>query len=185
MGAVSPEPLLTLEPFIDAVRLGVEAEGWELSGLQKTTSHQFEGRWAGDSTRSAYLFFHLPGGPEWAAVDVFLDETSDGLRGNLALVVDGCALARLGDAPAALASLGSLAVTHLPAGYRAPVTLRLRLEDGAQLAGSASTEFRFKLVIPRQALAEGAPSGTELAASAVRAFRVLLGDPALARYLEP
>ena len=184
MDSLPPQPLLTLEPLIEAVRMGVEAEAWELSGLQKTTSHQFEGRWAGDSTRSAYLFFHLPGGPDWAGVDVFLDETNEGLRGNLALVVDGCALDRLGDAPTALAALGGLAVTHLATGHRTPVTLRLRLEHGAQEPGSASTEFRVKLVIPAQALRDGAPSVAALSSAAVRAFRALLADPALARYLD-
>ena len=48
----------TLEPLIDAVRDGVEGKGWSLSGLQKTSSTEFEGRWAGQTTRSAYLFFH-------------------------------------------------------------------------------------------------------------------------------
>ncbi len=185
MNPVPSQPVLTLEPLIDAVRQGVEAEACELAGLQKTTSHQFEGRWAGDTTRSAYLFFHLLSGPEWAAVDVFLDETGDGLQGNLALVVDGCALERLGDAPGALAALGRLAVTHLPPGHRTPVTLRLRLEDGAQLVGSAATEFRLKLVIPRRTLREGASSIAELASASVRAFRQVLSDPALPRYLEP
>jgi hypothetical protein len=37
------------------------APAGSLSGLQKTTSHQFEGRWEGESTRSAYLFFHSEG----------------------------------------------------------------------------------------------------------------------------
>ena len=172
MSPLPPQPLFTLEPVIDAVRQGVEAEAWQLSGLQKTTSHQFEGRWAGDTSRSAYLFFHLPSGPEWAGVDVFLDETNEGLQGNLALVLDGCAL-------------GHLALTHLPPGHRTPVTLRLRLEDGAQPAGSAATEFRFKLVIPRNALLEGAPSVAALASATVRSFREILSDPVLARYLEP
>jgi hypothetical protein len=184
VNGVRPQPLLTLEPFIDAVRQGVEAEAWHLSGLQKTTSHQFEGRWAGDTSRSAYLFFHLPPGPEWAGVDVFLDETNEGLQGNLALVVDGCALGRLGDVPAALATLGRLAVTHLPSGHRTPVTLRVRLEDGAQSTGSAKTELRFKLVFPRHALREGAPCVAALASATVRAFRELLSDPALARFLD-
>lgn len=183
MDSLPADPLLTLEPLIEAVRQGVEAEGWQLSGLQKTTSHQFEGRWAGDTTRSAYLFFHLPAGPDGAAVDVFLDETNDGLQGNLALVVDGCPLARLGDAPAALASLGHLSVAHLPPGHRTPVTLRLRLEDGGQATGSATTEFRLKLVIPRSALREGAPSVAALASDTVRAFRSALDDPVLIRYL--
>lgn len=185
MNPVPAQPLLTLEPLIDAVREGVEAEGWDLSGLQKTTSHQFEGRWAGDTSRSAYLFFHLPSGPEWASVDVFLDETNEGLQGNLALVVDACALEQLGDAPSALAALGHLAVAHLPTGHKTPVTLRLRLEDGAQPTGSAAAEFRLKLVIPRRTLQAGAPSVAALAGATVEAFRRVLADPTLARYLAP
>lgn len=184
MDPLSSQPLLTLEPLIDAVRQGVEGEGWELSGLQKTTSHQFAGRWAGDTTRSAYLFFHLPSGPEWAGVDVFLDETNEGLQGNLALVVDACALERLGDVPAALAALGQLAVTHLPPGHRTPVALRLRLERGGQPTGSATIEFRLKLVLPPQALREGAPTVADLASATVGAFRRVLADPALARYVD-
>lgn len=183
MNPSNPQPLLTLEPLIDAVRQGVEADGWELSGLQKTTSHQFAGRWAGDTTRSAYLFYHLPTGPDWAAVDVFLDETNQGLQGNLALVVDGCALARLGEAGTALAAFGCMSVTHMPPRHRTPVTLRLRLEDGRQDPGSATTETRFKLVIPREAIREGAPSVSAVSHAAVRAFRGVLADPALARFL--
>ena len=80
--------ILTLEPLIEAVQEDVLATGWELSGLQKTTSHQFEGRWDGESTRSAYLFFHLDEGRQDASIDVYLDETSRGLMGNMALVVD-------------------------------------------------------------------------------------------------
>ena len=49
--------ILTLEPLIDVVRAAVEGGGWSISGLQKTTSHQFEGRWEGEATRSAFLFF--------------------------------------------------------------------------------------------------------------------------------
>ena len=173
------QPLLTLEPLIDAVRQGVEACGWVLSGLQKTTSHQFEGRWAGDSSRSAYLFFHVPSGPDWASVEVFLDEASQGLQGNLALVVDSCPLARLGDPSVALAALGHLASAFLPARHRTPVALRLRLEDGTQEPGRAETEIRFKLRLPRAALRAGAESVTALSATAVTAFAGILGDPAL------
>src|SRR4051812_43482453 len=57
-------PILTLEPLIEAVRQGLEAAGWALSGLQKTTSHEYAGRWDGESSRSAYLFFHRPGGSD-------------------------------------------------------------------------------------------------------------------------
>jgi hypothetical protein len=178
-----PQPLLTLEPLIEAVRAGAEAAGWTLSGLQKTTSHHFEGRWAGDSSRSAYLFFHLPSGPEWASLDVFLDETSEGLVGNLALVVDGCALERLGDPRSALATLGRIARSAVPAGHRAPVTLRLRLEDGDRPAGDAETEIRFKVGIPRAALQGGAEAVTALAVMALDAFLAMLADPALHPFL--
>ena len=177
------QPLLTLEPLLDAVRQGVEACGWVLSGLQKTTSHQFEGRWAGDSSRSAYLFFHLPSGPDWACVEVFLDETSQGLQGNLALVVDSCPLARLEDPSVALAALGRLAAAFLPAGHRTPVTLRLRLQDGTQDPGCAETEIRFKLRLPRAVLGPGAESVTTLSTTVVTAFAGILGDPALRPFL--
>jgi len=179
-----PQPLLTLEPLIEAVRAGVESGGWTLAGLQKTTSHQFEGRWAGDTSRSAYLFFHLPSGPEWASLDVFLDETSEGLSGNLALVVDACSLDRLGDPRAALATLGRLARSAVPRGHRAPVTLRLRLQDGDRPTGDAETEIRFKVGIPPAALRGGAAAVAGLAVTAVEAFRVILSDPSLRPFLE-
>ena len=88
MNLSEKQKIYTLEPLIEAVRAGVESTDWKLSGLQKTTSHQFEGKWEGESTRSAYLFFHLPNGPDYASIDVYLDETTQGLAGNLALVVD-------------------------------------------------------------------------------------------------
>ena len=170
-----PEPILTLEPLIDAVRDGVEAAGWQLSGLQKTTSHQFEGKWAGDSTRSAYLFFHRVQGPEWASVDVYLDETSRGLSGNLALVVDGRALAELGDVPGALRTLGAVAGSHLPDGYRTPITLRLRLEDPTADPGVATSEVRFKLRLPRAALDAGPVAVAALSTATAERFTALLG----------
>lgn len=185
MSRPEPQPLLTLEPLIDAVRDGVQAAGWVLSGLQKTTSHQFEGRWEGDSTRSAYLFFHLPGGPDWASVDVYLDETTRGLTGNLALAVDTRTLDGLPDVHEVLRALGTLARAHLPEGYRTPVTLRLRLDDARMTAEDASSEVRFKLRIPRTALDAGAGVVAALASASARAFTDLLGAPDLARFLEP
>jgi hypothetical protein len=178
------QPLLTLEPVIEAVREGVESAGWRLSGLQKTTSHQFEGRWAGDSTRSAYLFFHDPAGPDWASVDVYLDETSRGLAGNLALVLDCRSLDELGEVPSVLAVLARLTQAHLPAGYRTPVTLRLRLDDPGAEAGTALAEVRFKLRVPRSAFDAGAPALAALSAATVERFAALLGAPELRPLLE-
>ena len=107
-----PEDLHTLEPFLEAIREGVEGRGWELSGLQKTTSYRFEGRWEGDSTRSAYLFFHRAGVPEDVSVDVYLDETSRGLKGNLALVMDVPDLGDVGPVQEALAVLCDTAARY-------------------------------------------------------------------------
>ncbi len=184
MNSNPPEPLLTLEPVIEAVREGVESAGWQLSGLQKTTSHQFEGRWSGDSTRSAYLFFHDPVGPDWASVDAYLDETSGGLAGNLALVVDCRSLDGLGDVPSVLGVLARLAGTHLREGYRTPITLRLRLDDPGADVGSAFAEVRFKLRIPRSTFDAGARAVAALSSTTVERFAELLGAPDLRPLLE-
>jgi hypothetical protein len=173
----SPGPLLTLEPVIEAVRRGVEGSGWALSGLQKTTSHQFEGRWEGESTRSAYLFFHKPDQWDSVGVDVYLDETSHGLQGNLSLVIEGPPLGELGDVSQVLARLGPAAAEHLPAGHRTPVSLRLRLEQPRSNPAHAEVEIRFKLRIPSSALEAGAESVESLASVAASAFDSLLTHP--------
>lgn len=183
---VSPgDPLLTLEPFLDAVREGVEAAGWTLSGLQKTTSHQFEGRWAGDSTRSAYLFFHHPSRFEDAAVDVYLDETSRGLSGNLALVLDLLSLEDLPATSVLLSHLAAVAGDELPRGYGTPLTLRFRLPDPRGEVGSAETEVRFKVRIPREALEAGHGAVSALSSTVVHTFQKLLLRPELQRLMPP
>jgi hypothetical protein len=169
-------PLLTLEPLIDAIRTGVESRGWMLSGLQKTTSYAFEGRWQGDSTRSAYLFFHHDRFED-VSVDVYLDETSRGLQGNLALVLDLRSLDELPPVPAALETLAALAAAHLPADYRTPVTLRLALADVPRRASDAALEARIKLSLPRTGLEAGASAIEAVAGATVDAFGRLLDDP--------
>lgn len=175
--------ILTLEPFMEAVREGVEETGWRLSGLQKTTSHQFEGRWEGESTRSAYLFFHRDAGPEYASIDVYLDETSRGLTGNLALVLDLVPLADLGTAERALGALGTVGGAALPADYRTPLTLRLRLEDGTDEPESAEVEVRFKLRIPRRSIDAGPDAIRSLASETVAAFEAILASHGLEGYV--
>jgi len=178
---IESEPILTLEPLLEAVREGMEGEGWELSGLQKTTSYEFEGRWAGDSSRSAYLFFHTEDVPDWVSIDVFLDETSRGLRGNLALVVDGPELSMVSDPGAALSTLAKAARNVLPKGYRTPLTLRYRLPTLEGDPSGSETEFRFKLCIPGKALEAGRSAVVALVASSSQAFRKVLAS----RELEP
>ena len=177
----SPEggDILTLEPLIEAIREGVEAEGWELSGLQKTTSHQFEGRWEGESTRSAYLFFHPSGGRPDVSVDVYLDETTRGLTGNLALVADLRPLHRIGDPEEVLRALGRLSAGVLDGGRRRPLTFRLRLSDAAENPKAAEVEVRFKVRIPRGAIRRGGEAVSGLAREVVVAFATLLDAPTL------
>ncbi len=182
---IRPEPLLTLEPLLEAVREGLEGDGWELSGLQKTTSYEFEGRWAGDSSRSAYLFFHAEGVPDWVSIDVFLDETSRGLKGNLALVVDGPELSRVGDPAGVLSHLAGVARSALPEGYRTPLTLRYRLPRLGGNPAESDTEYRFKLYIPPKALSAGHSAVTALATSTARAFREILNSQELRPFLAP
>lgn len=173
--------VLTLEPLLEAVREGVEEAGWSLSGLQKTTSHRFEGRWEGESTRSAYLFFHRADLPDWVSIDVYLDETSRGLRGNLALVLDGPDLGDLGPASDVLELLSRVSERSLPDGYRTPITFRIRLRDRHDSSAEAETEYRFKIHLPESAVKTGRDALVALAGSAVSAFEALFEDDELHR----
>lgn len=174
----------TLEPLVEAVRDGLEAGGWALSGLQKTTSYEFEGRWAGDSTRSAYLFFHGEGF-DGVSVDVYLDETSRGLRGNLALVLDLRARSELPATGVVLEELARAASDHLPEGYRTPVTLRLRLSDSDVDVDQADLEARLKLALPRAALDAGPSAVSALCTATVAAFERVIADPVIGPWRLP
>jgi len=173
------EPLLTLEPLLDALRAAIEGAGWTLSGLQKTTSHQFEGRWEGDSTRSAYLFFHPPAGPEFVSVDVYLDETSRGLSGNLALVVDLVPFGAVGSVEDVLTVLAGACAREIPESYRRPLTLRFRLADAEEEVDDAETEARLKVRIPRAAIEGGEARVTSFTDDVMDAFSRLLRAPEL------
>jgi hypothetical protein len=179
------DPVMTLEPFLEAVREGLEAEDWELSGLQKTTSYEFEGRWAGDSSRSAYLFFHRPELGDWVSLDAFLDETSKGLRGNLALVLDGPEMGGMPPTGESLRRLAELAAMALPEGYRTPITLRYRLPGPGRAPEEAETEIRFKLHYPTRAMEAGAGAVSSLARAVSKAFLKILQAPELRPFLPP
>jgi hypothetical protein len=183
MSVGGEDAILTLEPLIDTVREGVESAGWELSGLQKTTSHQFEGRWEGESTRSAYLFFHSPAEPGPVSVDVYLDETTRGLTGNLALVVDLAPLGDLGDPEAVLRVLGGLSEAAFPSTYKTPLTLRLRLPNGGTDPRAAEGEIRFKVRLPKGTIAKGPGAVRTLARAVMSAFRDILASPELERHV--
>jgi hypothetical protein len=175
-----PQPLLTLEPLIEAVQDGITRVGWELSGLQKTTSHQFEGRWEGEDSRSAYLFFHHDAGPDFVSIDVFLDETSRGLKGNLALVVSGPEFGELEPMPELLADLARVTAECLPEAYDTPFVIRLRMNGPEDDPGTAETEVRIKLTIPPEALEGGMSSVSALASATTAAFERALAHEGLA-----
>lgn len=177
--------LVTLEPLLEAVRDGIEEAGWGLSGLQKTTSHEFEGRWAGESTRSAYLFFHRDDLPESVSVEAFLDETSRGLRGNLSLVLDGPALEVIGAVPPILDRIASASQETLPRGYRIPISVRVSVPRAEVVSDRANVQFRVKLVIPTVAVGAGASAVRSLASGAIVAFEQLLERPEVAELLPP
>lgn len=175
-----PRSIDTLEPLIDAVRDGIESRGWVLSGIQKTTSTEFEGRWAGESTRSAYLFFHRDA-IDGAAVDVYLDETRGGVNGSFSLVLDLADRAEFQEIRPLLARLAERAEVHLPARYRTPITLRLRLRDSSHTADRVDLEARLRLVLSPETIREGGAAVSTLASATVDAFDALLTDPALPR----
>lgn len=178
-------PILTLEPLLESVRRGIEEAGWILSGLQKTTSREFEGRWAGDHTRSAYLFFHRDDLPEAVCIEGFLDETSRGLRGTLSLVIDGPPLSEVRSAARVLRRVGRGARDTLPSEYRTPVVVRLAMDDADGHPAEASVQVRVKLAFPTVAMEAGASAVSALSAASVSAFEDLLECPEIAELLPP
>jgi hypothetical protein len=180
MKSSQPGPVLTLEPLIDAVRVGVEAAGWQMSGLQKTTSYQFEGRWKDEQTRSAFLLFHHPSRWDGAGIDAYLDESLHAVDASLSLVVDAPPLQELGPVAEALGRLASAVASSLPTEYDTPVTLRVRLARPSAEPALAHADIRFKLRIPPTVLEAGAQAVTELVTVAVGSFEALLADPRIA-----
>jgi hypothetical protein len=178
-------PLLTLEPLVEAVQDGVTRAGWGLSGLQKTTSREFEGRWAGESTRSAYLFFHRDDLPGSVAVEAFVDETSRGLRANLSLVLEGPALGELGDLSQVLRRVSGAVADTLPEGYRTPVSARVGLPHVDVPPPRGEVQLRVKLHVPAGALDAGESAVAALASATVTAFERLLERPEVAELLPP
>ena len=173
------QPLLTLEPFIEAVQDGITRSGWVLSGLQKTTSHQFEGRWEGEDSRSAYLFFHNDASPDFVSIDAYLDETTQGLKGNLALVVNGPELGLLEPMPDLLTALAGVIADCLPEHYETPLVVRLRMDGPGEDPRGADSEVRIKLIIPPEALSAGASAVSALASVATAAFEQALSHDVL------
>jgi len=178
-------PILTLEPLIEGVREGVVQSGWELSGLQKTSSREFEGRWAGQTSRSAYLFFHRLDLPDTVSVESFLDETSRGLEGNLSLVLDGPRLREVGSVHTVLERLSTAMVETLPQGFRTPLSTRVMLQDPTCPPGEGEVQVRLRFALPRAFLQAGVPAFAQRVSETIALFERLLERPEVAELLPP
>ena len=147
--------------------------------LRRGRSHQFEGRWEGESTRSAYLFFHRADRWDAVGIDVYLDETTRGLQGTISLVLEGPRLSGIGDPSDALALFGAAANERLPRGYRTPISLRVRLPEPSAEPGTSEVEVRFKVRVPTGAVQGGVGTVAALSSAVVRSFEHLLAHPGL------
>lgn len=146
MQAVSIE---TIEPLLAIVVPFFEARGWQLSGVQKTTSYAYEGAWADSELRSAYAFFHQVEDEEGSgpSLEAFIDETDEGLDGGLSLVLDGPSLGEEPDVASVLRRAAELGAGVLPLEMPAPVTVTYS-HPGRREAESANVKVRFKGRIP-------------------------------------
>ncbi len=181
---MSERPSLeTLEPVIEAVQEGLEDRGWALSGMQKTTSFEYEGRWAGETSRSAYLFFHKESRGEGVSIDAFVDETSRGLRANLALVMALPSLGGLPATPEMLDRVRAGAARNMMEGYKTPVSIRFRLPDTSRSPNDAETEVRIKLTVPKTAFEAGGAAVSILAGATADAFEQVLRDSDLEAFV--
>jgi hypothetical protein len=178
-------PILTLEPLMEGVREGGVHAGWELSGLQKTSSREFEGRWAGQTSRSAYLLFRRSDLPPTVAVESFLDETCRGLEGNLSLVLDGPRLREVGSVQTVMERLSTAMVETLPRGFRTPLSTRVQLNDPACPPGEGEVQVRIRFSLPRAFLQGGVPALADRVAETIAHFERLLERPEVAELLPP
>lgn len=155
----------TLEPLLDAIRSFLTGRGWPLSGVQKTTSYEYEGPWEGYTLRSAYAFFHGPsdsagpdgegegaeGGP---SIEAFVDETEDGVEASLSLVIRGPTPAEEPDVRRLLGRAIEIAAACVPDELPAPVTVSFS-SPGRTAPDRASTRIRFKARVPTAAVLAG------------------------------
>ena len=113
------------------------------------------------------------------SIDVFLDETTKGLKGNLALVVSGPEMGLLEPMPDFLAALAKVTTDCLPEHYHTPFVVRLRMDGPEDDPHTAETEVRIKLTIPSEALDAGASAVSALASATTTAFERSLAHEGL------
>ena len=164
----------TLEPLLQVVRAVLESNRWSLSGVQKTTSYEYEGPWEGQTLRSAYAFFHRVGTPEEGpSIEVFIDESDEGVDGALSLVVEGPAVERESDVRAVLVGAVETAGEALPSELPAPVSISYG-HPGRRPPEAARVKVRFKAKLPRPAVKGGERTVRATLATILEAFEHVL-----------
>ncbi|NNF28096.1 MAG: hypothetical protein HKN73_12795 [Gemmatimonadetes bacterium] len=147
----------TLEPLLSVLRPLLEEGGWVLSGLQKTTSYEYDGAWEGTTLRSAYAFFHLEGDDEGdgPSLEAYLDETEEGLEGALSLVMAAPGPDREPGVAGLMGTALDTAAHAIPDGIPAPVSITYSGRPGATGPSSIQARVRFKARMPSTAIAGG------------------------------
>lgn len=167
----------TLEPFLSVLRPLLEGGGWVLSGLQKTTSYEYEGAWEGATLRSAYAFFHKEGDEDGdgPSLEAYLDETEDGLEGALSLVMAAPGPDLEPQVTRVLGRALDTAAQAVPEGIPAPVSITYSGRPGATEPSSIQARVRFKARIPATAIAGGERTLRSVVRSILDAFEVVRG----------
>ena len=165
----------TLEPLLSVAREQLTTRGWSLSGVQKTTSYEYEGAWESASLRSAYAFFHDGEDPEGdgPALELFIDESEEGLEATLSLVADAPGLEKEPDTGALLGRAVRIAANALPVELPAPVALSYH-HRGRASPESSQARVRFKSRIPVTAIRAGESAVRATLSTLEGAFREIL-----------
>ncbi|MDH3223662.1 MAG: hypothetical protein OEO23_08090 [Gemmatimonadota bacterium] len=147
----------TLEPFLSVLRRNIEAGGWVLSGLQKTTSYEYDGAWEGGTLRSAYGFFHLAGdgNGEGPSLEAFVDEAETSLDGTLSLVMKAPGPERVPGVADLMEVALSLVERTVPEGIPAPVSVTYSSSPGRTGPESVDATVRFRARVPGSAVQGG------------------------------
>ncbi len=162
----------TLEPFLSVLRRDIEAGGWVLSGLQKTTSYEYDGAWEGGTLRSAYGFFHLVGDEngEGPSLEAFVDESHASLDGALSLVMKAPGPERVPGVADLLAVALSLVERAVPEGIPAPVSVTYSSSPGRTGPEAVDATVRFKARVPGSAVQGGERTIRAVTCTILKAF---------------
>ena len=103
----------------------------------------------------------------------------------MSLVLDGQSLGELGEMRELLRAMGETARRAMPGGYKTPLTVRMRLPKKEAEPEEATTEYRFKLIIPQKVIVAGVAEVSRIVSVAAASFEMILREESLSSYLPP